>query len=384
MTAQSKTASLHNSILLASIAGLILSLGAALFSLGFGEGHASFNTASSGVNWGLPVATYVFFVLTSTGLTFVASLAMVFGFTEYYPIAKRCVWLAIATLIAGFASLALELGHPFRMLWAIPLGMQWRSPMNWMGAFYSLYLVLLLLKFHRMNSGDWASGTSHKLGVASFVTVVLAHGTLGSVFGMMAMRPFWYGPLIPVYFLLTAALSGAAFALLITYLAYGNQAAMPERVRKLLRGPMPKVFAAVLGVSIVAMVSRTASGLWSNVDGLEVWRHVAGSPWFWLEVAGLVIAFVLMLSPRTRSEGSMQLSAAIMVAVALFIGRYEYVIAGQLLPMFKGAWNTGLVDYAPSFTEWMVALVAVSLTFAVWAFGEKRLDLAATPAEKAL
>ena len=47
---------------------------------------------------GLPPATYVFFVLTSTGLTFVVSLATVFNFEQFYPIAKRCIWLAISTL----------------------------------------------------------------------------------------------------------------------------------------------------------------------------------------------------------------------------------------------------------------------------------------------
>jgi len=381
MTTQTQALPSSNGILMVSLAGLAVSLAVVLFTLVLGEGHASFNTQSSGVVWGLPVATYVYFVLTSTGLTFVASLAMVFDIKEFYPIAKRCVWLAIATLIAGFASLALEIGHPFRMIWAIPAGMQFASPLLWMGVFYALYLVLLLLKFQRMNSGDWASGGSYGLGVASFVTVVLAHGTLGAVFGMMAMRPFWYGPLIPLYFLLTAALSGAAFAILITYLAYGSQAAMPERVRALMRGAMPKVFAAVLGISLIAAVSRMATGLWSNADGLEVWKHVVASPWFWLEMGGLAVAFLLMLAPGIRGEGSMQLAAAVMVAVALFIGRYEYVIGGQLVTLFKGAWESGLAQYTPSLTEWMLTLLAVSLAFGLWAFGEKRLDLAARPAE---
>ena len=381
MTNQTQTLPSSNGILIASLGGLVASMAVVAFTLLLGEGHASFNTTSSGVVWGLPVATYVYFVLTSTGLTFVASLAMVFGVQEFYPIAKRCVWLAIATLIAGFVALALEIGHPFRMLWAIPAGMQLASPLMWMGVFYAMYLVLLVLKFQRVNGGDWSSGASYGLGVASFVTVVLAHGTLGAVFGMMAMRPFWYGPLIPLYFLLTAALSGTAFAVLITYLAYGRQAAMPGRVRELMRGTMPKVFAAVLGISLVATVSRMATGLWSNADGLEVWSHVVASPWFWLEMAGMSVAFLLMLAPGTRGEGSMQLAAAVLVAVALFIGRYEYVIGGQLVPMFKGAWNGGLAQYAPSFTEWMLTLLAVSLAFGIWALGEKRLNLAARPAE---
>ena len=381
MTIQTQTSPLSNGIFVLSLGGLAVSLAVVLSTLVLGEGHASFNTASTGVVWGLPVATYVYFVLTSTGLTFVASLAMVFGLREFYPIAKRCVWLAVATLVAGFASLAFEIGHPFRMIWAIPAGMQFASPLMWMGVFYALYLVLLLLKFQRMNNGDWASGGSYGLGVASFVTVVLAHGTLGAVFGMMAMRPFWYGPLIPLYFLLTAALSGAAFAILITYLAYGSQAAMPERVRALMRGAMPKVFAAVLGISLVAAVSRMATGLWSNAEGLEVWQHVVASPWFWLEIGGLALAFFLMLARGSRAQGGMQIAAAIMVALALFIGRYEYVIGGQLAPLFKGAWHAGLAQYTPSLTEWMLTLLAVSLAFGLWAFGEKRLDLAARPAE---
>src|SRR5512145_2527772 len=48
------------------------------------EGGAAFNTASDGVNWGMAVAVYAFFALTSSGLTFIASLPMVFGFREYY------------------------------------------------------------------------------------------------------------------------------------------------------------------------------------------------------------------------------------------------------------------------------------------------------------
>ena len=160
--------------------GLLVSLAVAMAAI-LSQGHAAFNTTDDGVSWGLPVATYVYFVLSSTGLTFVASLAMVFGFKDYYPIAKRCVWLAVATLIAGFAALAMELGHPFRMLWAIPMNMDqaYTSPLNWMGIFYLAYLVLLLLKFMKVNDGDWGSRASRNLGVAAVVTVVAAHGTIG-------------------------------------------------------------------------------------------------------------------------------------------------------------------------------------------------------------
>src|SRR5512134_1819586 len=60
----------------------------------FTEGHAAFNT-SSDVAWGAPIAWYLFFLLASSGLSIIASLDTVFGFNVFYPVAKRCVWLAI-------------------------------------------------------------------------------------------------------------------------------------------------------------------------------------------------------------------------------------------------------------------------------------------------
>lgn len=378
MSTQSSVPGPVNAVLAVAGVGLVVSLALAMGGLA-SQGHAAFNTQSFGVTWGLPVAVYVFFVLTSTGLTFVASLAMVFGFTEFYPIAKRCIWLALATLVAGFAALALELGHPLRMLWAIPLNFQYQSPLLWMGVFYTAYLVLLLLKFRKVNSGDWSSTASRRLGVLSFATVVVAHATLGAVFGMMAMRPFWYGPMIPVYFLITAAVSGGAFAILITYVAYGSQASMPPKVRSLLVGAFPKVFAAVLGVSLLATFSRVANGLWSNADGLQVWQHIVRGPWFWLEMVALVAAFILMVNAGLRSLQGSQLAASVLAIVSLAIGRYEFVVGGQLVPMFKGSWVRGLIEYTPSTTEWMLALMSLSIVFVVYALGERVLNLSASP-----
>lgn len=375
MTTQVEAKGPVGMVMMAGVAGLVISL-AIVFSNLMSSGHASFNTTSNGVTWGLPVVNYVFFVLTSTGLTFVASLAMVFGFKEFYPIAKRCIWVALVTLIAGFASLALELGHPFRMLWAIPLSFQYLSPLNWMGVFYLIYLVLLLFKFQKVNANDWNSSGSRTLGIASFIAVVVAHGTLGGVFGAMVMRPMWYGSLVPIYFLLTAAVSGAAFAVLITYLTYGSAGNMPEKVRKLMVGSMSKVFAAVLAIVILAVVSRTVIGLWTNADGMQVWDHIVASPWYWIEIILMVAAFLMLIN------SSSPMLPAVMVIVSLFIGRYEFIVSGQVVPLFKGSWVPGLIEYTPSLTEWMITLMAFSIAFAGWALGEKKLNLAAEPGGK--
>lgn len=366
---------------LGSLIVTVISLLFVLYQLVF-VGHSAFNTSSDGVNWGMAIATYVFFALISSGLTMIASLATVFGFKQFMPVAKRCIFLAIITLVAGFSVLALELGHPFRMLWAVPTGMQVLSPMFWMGVFYTIDLVLLVIKFYLMWQEDWDSGLSHFVGAASFVAVILASGMLGLVFGSMAMRPMWYGSFTSIYFMLTAALSGAAAIVVTTYMAYGyDRNAMAAPLKELASGAdLPKVFATLIGLTLVMFLTRFWVGLWSNLDGMEGFRVLVRTPLFHIELwIGLVLPFVMMLSPGMQTRMKPQIVAAFLVLGAMFINRYEFIIGGQLVPMFKGTWTNSLVSYFPSATEWALTLFGFGISLALYALGEKLFHLSAVP-----
>lgn len=372
----------NGAVLAGGLAATVLAGAAVLWALTT-QGHASFNTTSDGVMWGLPVAAYVFLAISSTGLTMVAALALVFGLKAFYPVAKRCVWLSIALLIGGFTSLALELGHPLRMLWAIPLSGQFSSPLVWMGFFYLIALVAMALKFQRLHHGDWDSPGSRKIGQAAMVGEVLAIFTMGLAFGMMFMRPFWYNGLAPLNFLAAAAVTGVGFAMLASYLAYGfRQQAMPEALRALLTGAMPRVFAAVLGLLLVITAARTITGLWTNADGAEVFHWTTRSPWFHLALwGGLVLPLYLMLSPSLRGRAAVQIGAAVLAVLGVAIDRYQYVVGGQIVPLFKGAWVPDFIPYVPSLTEWLVALLGLAIAATIYAWGEKALNLGASPAQ---
>ena len=378
MTTQAQATGSVNTIMMAGAAGLVVSLGLAFANL-MGSGHAAFNSGSAGVTWGLPVVTYVFFSMASTGLAMVAAMAAMFGAKQYSPLIKRCTWLSIVTLVAGFASLALEMGHPFRMLWAVPLNFQPASALVWMGIFYSICLVILAIKFAKMHGGDFSGEGLTKAG---FVGEVLALGTLGSAFGLMAMRPVWYGADVPILFLACGAVIGVAFAVLINQLTYGmDDKSMPEGVRKVMTGSLPNLFAGALGIYLVFLLFRTVNGLWTNAEGFEVVHAMTKSPWFIIEVLALLAALFIMITPAMRIAGNMQVAAAVAAILGMFIGRYEYIVGGQLVPMFKGAWEPAMISYTPSMAEWMTTVMAFSLVFAGWAYGEKALNLAAAPAE---
>lgn len=352
-----------------------------VFYMLFTQGHRAFNTTSNGVDWGLPISTYVFFALTSSGLTIIASLSTVFGFKQFYPVVKRCIWLAIITMVAAFTVLALELGHPFRMFWTMPTGMQIYSPMFWMGVFYVIDLGLLLVEFYLLWKEDWDSPFSHFIGVAGFIAVILASGMLGLLFGSLANRPMWFGSASSVFYIISGVLSGAAATVFSVYLAYGfSTKNMPEQLRSLaLSDQLPKVFATLAGIVLLVLITRIYVGLWSHLDGMEGFVALLHAPWFYLELVCLTLPFLMMLSPSMQIKPMWQITAAALVLVGLFIERLQFIVAGQNVPMFRDNWMNAVTPYTPSLTEWMLAVVGISAALALYALGERLFNLSDAP-----
>jgi molybdopterin-containing oxidoreductase family membrane subunit len=354
-----------------------------VFWMLFTQGHSAFNT-SSDVAWGAPIAFYLFFLLTSSGMSILSSLDSVFGMNMFFPVAKRMVFMSICCLLAGFSILALEIGHPFRMLWALPFSLQIHSPMWWMGVFYSLDLALLIVKFLLLHRGRWHDPLTHWVSVASFVVCVLAPGTLGLVFGMMAMRQAWFSPIMPMYFILLGFTSAAAFLLF-----FGS--ILPHNLTKDLTPAMERLFKVVLPrlffISVLAVIGmrfgQIITNLWSNFEGMDAHWIALKSPLYWVEITiGLILPALLMAHGTVRANRMVQAVAGLGFMIGMFTGRLEFLINGQLVPLFKGSY-AGYVDYWPSTTEWMLVPVGVGVFLMLYGAGSWLLTLWDAPREPA-
>lgn len=363
-------------ILIAAVIGLVISAGLVFFNLA-SEGHAAFNTDNRGLFWGFPIVIYDYFLLTSTGLAMVATLGLLFAGEAYRPLFKRSIWLALAGLAGGVAVLMLELGHPLRALYAIPFSFAFASPLYWKVMAVSAYVIALLLLIARTMKPGWRAADLRGLATVTLVLALAVTAIAGVVYGSQSFRPFWASGDIPVAFIFESLAGGLAFVFFFTYLAHGfNGAALPDGVRQLFAGRLPSLFALAILVHLMFVLARMVNGLYGNVEGLQVWDSIATSPLFLFEIfIGLLLPLVLMANPVTRHDPRVQIIASLLVMVALLISRYEYIIGGQLVPLFKGSWAPALLDYAPSFTEWLLLLVAVFLANAVNAFGENRLGI---------
>lgn len=375
MTTETNTIYRNGYVFWAVLAAAILTSGFVL-SQTKTIGGAAFNTTNLGVFWGLPIVVYDTFLLASTGLVFIASLSLVFGLREFDPIVKRCIWLALSGLVGAVAVLFMELAHPIRALILSPLNLQFQSPLFWKILLVATYTILLLGLILRLQ-------TVHEVREAKAVavpTLLVAIGialVAGSVYGLMSMRPIWFGGEVPVVFLIESLVGGFAFTVFFTYLAYGfSTRNMPFELQNLFGGNFGRLFAVVIGLHLLLHAGRAITGLWSNADGMQVWQHTVGQPlWhigFW---GGIVLPLVMMASHGMRQSPIVQIVASILVLLGLLIARYEFIIGGQLVPLFKGSWAPDLLAYTPSFIEWMLLVAGIFVANAVYAFGDWQLDL---------
>jgi Ni/Fe-hydrogenase subunit HybB-like protein len=213
--------------------------------------------------------------------------------------------------------------------------------------------------------------------VLAFAAAVFITFVAGTVYGMMAMRPFWFGGEISLAFMVEALLGAVTFTIIFTHLAHGlDSSRFSDGTRRLFTGPLAGLFGVLMVAHALFVVSRLVAGLWSNADGMEVWHHLWGRGAFQAQLwIGIGVPLLITVLPGLRRSIGLQLVAAVIAIVALFAARYDFVLGGQLVPLLKGSWVHGLLQYTPSLTEWAVLATAIFLANVVNAAGERQFDL---------
>jgi molybdopterin-containing oxidoreductase family membrane subunit len=349
------------------------------------KGHAVAMGTTKSVPWGLLISTYVFFVVSSTGLCLISSLGHVFGIDKYEVIGKRAIILAILTLLCGFGVIGMEIGHPLRMAIYNVISPNLQSAIWWMGTLYGVYLVCILIEFYFLMKHNHKG--AFYAGLAGFIAGISAHSNLGAVFGFLEARPFWHGPYLPIYFILSALISGTALVIIIMNVAYGGPSKLPEKAKNALLS-LAKIFGLLLGIIIFFDIWKVLTSIYgAPPEKYETVMAMISGPlavnfWFFEVLLGMLIPFAIILITKGNS-----IKAALFAAISAFIGiffmRYDLVIAGQLVPMreptagsrVQGVVN-GLATYTPSAAEVTIVVGAIVLCAGLYLAAERFLNLA--------
>ena len=359
------------------LCGLLTLTGVAFGVHSIVVGHEHTFGVTRDVPWGVLIAAYVFFVVTSTGLCIVSSVGHVFGFKDFNPIAKRAVFLSIATIVAGFLVIAFEIENSWRMPVGNVIGANPTSNIWWMGTLYGAYLFFMMIEFVMLQKDLHKTATM--FGLAGLLTGVVAHSNLGAVFGLLNAREFWHGPYMPIYFITSAAMSGCVAIIFFTYLAYrANGWEMSDDMKKSL-GSVAKMGALMMAIILFFTSWKMIAGVTGNPPGkYEAMQALLSGPYainFWVgEVAiGMIIPFVLILAVRGNNMRVLFI-ASVAGMIGIFFMRYDLVIVGQLVPHYHGL---GLVDYphlftySPTLHEWLITLGGFAFCGFLFLAGER-------------
>ena len=329
--------------------------------------------------WGILISTYVFFVVTSTGLCLVSSIGHVFGVRDFGAIAKRSVYLAVATIVSGFFVIFFEIENPFRMAIYNVLSPNLTSNIWWMGTLYGAYMVFMAFEFYLLVTGRFKIAMI--AGFLGVVSGVAAHSNLGAVFGMLDGREFWYGPFMPIYFIASAMMSGTAAIILFTWLGYkvtGREIDQPMRRALELTGQLGiLLITIILFFTIWKFIIGYAGG---DAKKLALDSLVKG-PYafnFWaLEIGiGMIIPMILFIKSRGKQLGLMAFASGLMM-FGIFFMRYDLVVVGQVVPVqyeLNVSEYSHLLSYTPSAHEILVVLGGIGLTGLIFLLGEKVFD----------
>ncbi|KAF0187881.1 MAG: polysulfide [Desulfobulbaceae bacterium] len=343
--------------------------------LAFIFGHHTIYNNTREMPWGMLISTYAFWAITSTGLCMYAAMSHVFGGTRMGMISNRMVWMSIICIMGAFATIGVEIASPHRMLLYNIISPNPLSNIWWMGTLYGLAVGCMIIEFAGIVTG--LGKLALVMGVFGALAEVLANSCLGGVFATLPARPYWYGAQLPIYFLTSAFLSGAAAAVLFNYLAYRIRNEKMSTTVHLAVKSAGKAMTLVLILYSVATFWRLVS---FYVGGPELGRTAADAlitgPLalnFWvLEVGiGLIIPIVLIILSRLENM-SMLAFAGFLILVGQFVARYDLVVAGQNVPQNLGWDNLPThFSYVPSFFEFGVIAGSIGVVAFGFLMGER-------------
>lgn len=340
----------------------------------------------AGAPWGLYIVFMIYFIgISFAGIT-LAILIRLLKLEHLRPIARMAEVLTVISLVLGTFCIIADVGQPGRAL--INLLRYARPQSPFFGTFaldISGFLIASLAYLYLDSRDDaatmaktpgklqgfyrlWAAGwqgtpaelerrriSSFWLAIAILPLLVVAHSTLGFVFGLQVGRPGWFGGLQAPGFVMLAGVSGLGMLIII--------AAILRKVLKLEEQFAKGIF-KFLGNSLMAL---TIGYLYFMVVEMLTAVYVAGpheevinqallsgqyAITFWTSVAFLVITFVLLFVQFIRNSYGIALTvlAGVLVNLAAIGKRYLIVIPSQthgtLLPYTTGTYNPTWVEYS--------------------------------------
>jgi Ni/Fe-hydrogenase subunit HybB-like protein len=321
--------------------------------------------------WGIWVGFDVLcgVMLAAGGFTLTAAVH-IFNIKRLRPIVRPTVLTAFLGYVLVCVALMYDLGRPYR-IWH-PLVM--RNPHSVMfevAYCVMLYTTVLSLEFAPivLERFNWQRplkiirGILIPLVIGGVILSTLHQSSLGTLYLIMPekLHPFWYSPLLPVFFFVSAIAVGLAMTIFESSMSakhFGRQLELP------ILQELGRVLFVVLAVIAIL---RFEDLLHRGVLGL-LFKPAYEMYLFWLELMlSLIVPLVLLSRRAVRQSADGLYVAAVLVVLGFITNRLNVSITG--LESAAG------MHYIPKWTEIAVTGAIIAAGFALFGLAEKYLPI---------
>ena len=199
--------------------------------------------------------------------------------------------------------------------------------------------------------------------ICGVILSTLHQSSLGTLYLIVPekLHPFWYSPLLPVFFFLSAIAVGLAMTIFESSMSskhFGLQLELPVLQE------LGRVLVVVLGIYGILRFEDLA-----NRGAFRLALHPGYEMYlFWLEMSlAIFIPLILLLQPKVRSSPTGLYWSAVLVVLGFITNRMNVSITG-----FEG--STG-VRYFPKWSELAVTGMIIGGGFALFGLAVKYLPI---------
>jgi Ni/Fe-hydrogenase subunit HybB-like protein len=327
--------------------------------------------------WGLWIGFDVMcgVMLAAGGFTLTAAVE-IFNIKGWHSIMRPTILTAFMGYLLVCAALMYDLGLPWN-IWHPLIMRNPHSVMFEVAYCVMLYTTVLALEFSPIVferlKWNWALKAVRSvmivLVILGVILSTLHQSSLGTLYMIMPnkLHPFWWSPLLPVFFFISAIAVGLAMIIFESSMSskyFGRELELP-----ILRD-MGRVLAVVLSVyAILRFEDLYHRGVLPLVfvSGYE-------QRFFVLEIfLSIIIPLAVLLSPKIRESAE----GLYFVAVITLLG----FVTNRLNVTITGVENAVGARYAPKWTEVVITAMFVALGFALFGLAARYLPI--FPEEKA-
>jgi len=217
-----------------------------------------------------------------------------------------------------------------------------RSPVSWGSFLLTIYPINCLIYLFYIWKED-----RPKIRFYGYVGIPLAiavHGYTGFILALAKGIALWNTPLMPIYFLVSAMVSGTALLIILaivkeTFLK--NNATINRffpKVEKEVIWELGRLLAVFIAVDLFVAFSDVVMLYYTTPENSIVAKVILAGPFstmfLIMEIAlGMVLPFIVLLIPGLNKSYTVLTVMSVLVLVGIWAMRYVTVVAGQYVPL---------------------------------------------------